>query len=171
MKARNLSEWLHVIGNFAVLAGLVVVAYEVRQNSVLARGELVATYIGYWQEIDRSKLDLGFAQVLSKAIDHPDKLTSAEIIQLDGYYYSLIDQLNIDRYLYEFGIFKEPHELAARDVAKTMFTNRFAQSWWLERRERFDPTTVGFIDDELGKVGKNTEQRFFDAIRSRLSDQ
>jgi hypothetical protein len=171
MKLKNLSEWLHVIGNFAVLAGLVVVAYEVRQSSVLARGELVATYNGHWQEIDRSKQDVGFAQVLSKAMDHPENLTSAEMIQLDGYYYSVIDQINIDRYLYNFGIFKEPHELAARDVARTILTNRFAQSWWHERREHFDPTTVGFIDDELEKVSGNAEQRFFGAIKSRLSEQ
>jgi hypothetical protein len=120
--------WLTVIGNFAVAIGLFVVTFEIRQNSTLARGDSVTQFVTNWEEIDRSRQDPAFAVTYAKSIERPQDLTLAEMIQLDGYYFSIMDQLNIDFYLVEFGIFKETHELAARAVAGIELSTPFARS-------------------------------------------
>lgn len=50
-----LDSWLGVIGNVAVVIGLVVVAIELRQNSVVANGELTTQFLTNWEEMDRSR--------------------------------------------------------------------------------------------------------------------
>ena len=170
MNAEKIGDWLHVASNFAVLVGLAVVAYEIRQNSVLARGELAESYLSNWEEIHRSKQDASFATTLAKSVDAPNELTREEILQLDGYFSSVMLQLNIDRYLSEFGIFREPHEIEARKIARIHLTNRFAQVWWQSSRFRYDPVTVAIIDDEIAAVSDEESRKFLDDIESALSE-
>lgn len=55
MNKNYLDSWLGVIGNVAVVIGLVVVAIELRQNSVVANGELTTQFLTNWEEMDRSR--------------------------------------------------------------------------------------------------------------------
>ncbi len=85
MKAGKISEWLQVIGSFAVLAGLILVALQIQQNTVLVCAELQSNVSDAWINIDASKQSESFAIVLAKSIVEPQELTAAEILELDGY--------------------------------------------------------------------------------------
>lgn len=75
MKASKISEWLQVIGSFGVLAGLILVALQIQQNTVLVRAELVSNASDAWINIDASKQSENFASVLAKSIVNPQELT------------------------------------------------------------------------------------------------
>ena len=171
MDTRKLTELLHVIGNFAILVGLVIVAYEIRQNSVIARAELAALYLTNWSEIDRSRQDAEFAAVLAKSMDRHEDLTLDEMVQLDGYLYTVINQLNMDRSMYRFGIFRDPLQGEAAAAAQDELNTPFAQAWWASFREEYNPVTGALIDTELRSVPSDKRQKFFEEIKSRLVDQ
>ena len=84
MKAGKLGKWLQVIGSFGVIFGLILVALQIQQNTVLVRAELVSNASDAWINIDASKQSENFASVLSKSIVNPQELTTTEILELDG---------------------------------------------------------------------------------------
>ena len=108
MKAGKIGEWLQVIGSFGVIFGLILVALQIQQNTVLVRAELVSNASDAWINIDASKQSENFASVLAKSIVNPQELTTAEILELDGYLFTYIDQLDRDRDLYNLGVFDTP---------------------------------------------------------------
>ena len=71
MKAGKLGKWLQVIGSFGVIFGLILVALQIQQNTVLVRAELVSNASDAWINIDASKQSENFASVLSKSIVNP----------------------------------------------------------------------------------------------------
>ena len=105
MANTKLDRWIGVVGNLAVVIGLVVVAVELRQTSVIANGELSSEFMANWQEFDRSRQDPSFAAVYAKSIERPDELTLTEQIQLDAHYWSAMNQLELARMLVEAGLF------------------------------------------------------------------
>ncbi len=121
MDSNKLANWLQVCANFGLLGGLVLVAIQINQNSdqlsqthQLTRAELLSNQHDAWIEIDASKQSENFAKVLAKSIIKPDELTASEILELDGYLFTYLDQLMRDRELYIVGVFDTPPQSLIR---------------------------------------------------------
>jgi len=170
MEARRISEWLQVISSFGVLAGLILVALQIQQSTTLVRAELRSSAADAWINIDASKQSEGFAGVLAKSIVKPQELTVAEILELDGYLFTYIDQLGRDRDLYDAGIFDDPPELLVRGSLYDYFGNEFARAWWAETKWKFDSDIVEVIDDEMKDISESQDVEYIERIRARLSN-
>ncbi len=94
MKASKINEWLQVIGSFGGLAGLILVALQIQQNTVLVRAELVSNASDAWINIDASKQSENFASVLAKSIVNPQELTTAESLELVDIYSPILTSLS-----------------------------------------------------------------------------
>lgn len=170
MDKNKLDNWLGVIGNLAVVIGLIVVALELHQNSIVANGELTSQFQANWQEIDRSRQDPAFARTYAKSIERPEQLTLAEKVQLDGYYWTVMDQLELARMLVESELFNSSYEDIVRPNVRIVFTTPYAQSWWNSYKEFAHPVTAAIVDDELERTPTEAAQEFFDAIDSKLPE-
>jgi len=146
MKANRLNERLQVIGTFGVLAGLILVALQIQQSTNLVRAELYSNADDGWINIDASKQSENFASVLAKSIVNPQELTDAEILELDGYLFTYLDQLDRDRALYTQGIFENPTASLVANSLYDYFGNEFSRVWWAETKWKFDPAIVEAID-------------------------
>jgi len=171
MANTKLDRWIGVVGNLAVVIGLVVVAVELRQTSVIANGELSSEFMANWQEFDRSRQDPSFAAVYAKSIERPDELTLTEQIQLDAHYWSAMNQLELARMLVEAGLFNHTYERILQENVRSFMTTPYAQAWWTSYRDRFaDSTTAAIVDRELAAVPPETARDFFRAIESKLDE-
>ena len=170
MKAGKISEWLQVIGNFGVLAGLILVAVQIQQNTVLVRAELLSNEWDAWISIDASKQSERFASVLAKSIVNPQELNAAEILELDGYLFSYIDQLIRDRELYDLGVFDTPLETQISGSLSDYFGNQFARVWWEETKWKFSLDIVEIIDREMEKISVTQDIDYIERIKATLSE-
>ncbi len=170
MQASRIKEWLQVVGGFGVLAGLILVALQIQQNTVLVRAELLSNAWDAWVEIDASKQGENFAGVLGKAIESPRDLTIAEMIELDGYLYTYVDQLGREREMYQLGVFADPPEALVRVSIHDYFGNEFSRSWWAETKWKFNSEIVELIDREMVSISANQDIEYFGRIRARLGD-
>jgi hypothetical protein len=161
----KLDRWLRVIGNLAIIIGLVVVAVELRQTSTIANGELSIIYMTNWQALDRSRQDPSFAAVYVKSMEQPDELTLAEKVQLDGYYWVMAGQWEIARQLTESGLFNMTYEEILRLDVRILLTTPYAQAWWRWYRDEFaDPVMASIVDDELERISPQTAREWLDAV-------
>jgi hypothetical protein len=170
MKESKINEWLQVIGSFGVLAGLILVALQIQQSTVLVRAELRSNASDAWIAIDASKQSESFASVLAKSIVNPQELTAAEILELDGYLFTYIDQLGRDRDMYDEGIFDDPPEALVRGSLYDYFGNEFARAWWAETKWKFDTDIVDAIEGEMENISVSQDVEYIERIKARLSN-
>lgn len=170
MKVGKISEWLQVIGSFGVLAGLILVALQIQQNTVLVRAELLSNESDAWISIDASKQSERFASVLAKSIVNPQELNAAEILELDGYLFTYIDQLMRDRQLYDLGVFDNTLESVISDSLSDYFGNQFARVWWEETKWKFGLDIVEIIDREMEKISVTQDIDYIERIKATLSE-
>ena len=105
--------------------------------------------------------------MLAKAIENPANLTLAEMLEMDGYLFTYIDQLQRRGALYELGLGTDVGGLV-RGSIEEFFGNEFAQAWWEESKFRFDDEFIEIVEREMQNVSPNQDVEFFGRIASRL---
>ena len=169
----KLGQWLQVGANVGIFAGLVLVGLQIQQNSELTRAVLSSQHQEAWSTIDRSLQSEDFAETLAKAIEDPENLTNAEMLEMHGYFYTKLGQFARRMGLYKMGVFRYHPELAISRAVRDMFGNRFARAWWAEHHgEGWDPEIVEIIDAALRNLPEleKHDLKKLESIRTRLRD-
>ena len=169
----ELADWtgiLQLIGTLGLIVGLVLVAVQIHQNSNLVRAELSSIRHDAWIEIDSAKRDENFSCVLSKAIENPDNLSLAEMIEMDGYLLNFLAQLDREYVLFGLKAFFSDPDKTVRENVELYMGNQFAQSWWIEQKsdELWSKQMIEAIDTEIRKVPPTRDRDFYQRIKSRI---
>ena len=85
LQVSKLNEWVNVGAAISVLAGLLLVAYELRQNNELAKAETVRALWELDSELRQLDLKSDILPLLRTSVDEPSSLTDEEIDRLDTY--------------------------------------------------------------------------------------
>jgi hypothetical protein len=166
----KLVERLKGLGNLAVLAGIILIAVEINQNSKLVEAQLASDDAAAWVAIDASKQGENFADVLAKAIERPEDLTLAEMLEMDGYLFTYLDQLWRQEDLSTLGLSTELEPLVQASIDE-FFGNEFAQAWWVESKFKFegdDSELFEIVDREIQNLSPTQDLEYFGRIKSRI---
>ncbi|NKC00288.1 MAG: hypothetical protein GKR90_17630 [Pseudomonadales bacterium] len=129
---QRLSSWLQVIGNFALLVGLGLVAIQINQATELTRIQMDNQWLGRADQRLIAFLGEDPSVVLAKAIDSPNELTTADILVLDNFIQTYVDywytiKRNADLGLVADARWREVIGLGTNNYA---FGHEFGQAWW-----------------------------------------
>ena len=86
MQKSKIADWLELTAAVAVVAGLLLVAMELRQSNQHATAESNREIYQEWSEIYRYESEYEIDLLIAKAIARPDDLTDSELYRLDDYY-------------------------------------------------------------------------------------
>lgn len=165
IKARDLGEATGVI---SVVAGLLLVAYQINQATRIASAQARAEFSAGWRSVDSTRQSDGFADVLAKSIYHPDELTPGEILQLDAYYVGVVDQIQSAKANWEAGVRSSHWETTVHFLAPTYFGNEFSRTWWSLSKEGYakgeGEQFVATIDAALATAESDRQRRLIDAL-------
>ena len=142
-------DWLAIVGNFSVVAGLILVAFQINQSSHLVRAELGSISFDRLISIDQIYTDASFAEVWAKSHEQPEDLTLAEMVQLDGFLLSYLDFLEAENFLYDLDIYKGSIDVAIPSYVGVISGNRFAMAWWAETKWMYGPYMADLIDQQI----------------------
>lgn len=117
-------------GVLSVVAGLLLVAYQINQANDFASAQARAEFSAGWRSVDSTRQSDDFAEVLAKSIYHPDELTPGEILELDAYYTGVMDQIQSAKANWEAGVRSSHWQVTVDFLAPTYFGNEFSRSWW-----------------------------------------
>jgi len=160
MTKATVGQWVTTVTNTAVLIGVLLVAYELRQNAELARLEMTQTRISANQQAEAAFFDLGLSEVWVKSFTKPETMTLAEIRAMDAYLAIHLNQM--------MRVYDQEREglLESGETLKWMqadfpylFGSRFAQAWWTELGQNWPsefvelahPVVQSVEDDELNE--------------------
>jgi hypothetical protein len=151
MRAGKWSDWLHVLGNFAIVIGLVLVLLQMRQNEALQRVEILNQYADTYAVIESSFAGERLPEIWEKSIREPQNLTLAETRMLEAQTWApVLRWINLYRQA-EAGILSdEDWRKEVRNDAGFYFGTPYAQAWW-ERAGAFSLQS-GFLPEEIYQI-------------------
>jgi hypothetical protein len=170
-----MSRWLSLAANFGVIVGIAFVVLEIRQNSDIATAQMRLDYAAGWRSIDEQRQNEAFAVVFAKSILRPDELSFSEIVQMDGYYMGVVDQMLSAYTVSRAGLRSGQFQDVARQVAKGYFSNAYAQAWWQHSRQAWSGADGAefqrIMDEAIGAAGNRGNQEFYEGIQRSLSPE
>ena len=169
MRFDGMNKWLQIISNFGVLAGLLLLAFEINHSSALVESELRTNAMSDWANSDLARFSESINENLAKSLEHPQDLTLGEMIELDAYFTSYLNMIERSNVAYKLGFSEYSTEQAVRDVIN-IFGSEYAQAWWRERRVILNPEIGVFIDQHIQSVTADQELMVYRRIASMLSE-
>ena len=122
-------EFVELIGVVAIVASLIFVGMEVRQERDLARTILAATSFDNLAALRLTASNPDFAKTYAKMLERPEDLTIDERIQVDSVLDAIKFMILRECHLVERNVFTECDGMVS-EVVHRYFGNEYAQSWW-----------------------------------------
>ena len=157
VKRHDVSDWIQIIGMIGVIAGLLLITYEFRQNRQIARADLNSQQIVHMGSIHSAFRNREFAAVFQKSLELPDSLTPDEKLMMDGHFRDLINLLIRESLMFNLGVYDDDDSgFWAEYVVRHGLGTDFGRQWWSQNKDRFGSAIK--IDEALEKL-KNGEIR------------
>ena len=175
MRKRNWIDGLETLTSVSILAGLILVAYEVRQNNDFAEADAVRAMSTGWDQIYSSIYETDIASIHAKSIEDPQNLTSAEILKMGAWLSLIVNQYSLEFSMdnrnlgYDYSDVTSGTEQSLVGSFDYFFGNRFARSWYLENRFWIETGIVEIMDREYAARPIQSGASYIERMKSRLS--
>ena len=153
---------------------MILVAYEIRQNSDLAEADSVRAMLVGWQQIAFSEYETDIVEIYVKSTEDPENLTPAEIGKMSAWLTVIMNQYMLTFSMYERnlgynygGLINSPED-ELLGAFEYYFGNRFGRSWYVENRGWIDSEIVEILDREMEARPVQSGASYVERIRSRL---
>ena len=157
-----------MLGMFAILASLVFLGIQVRQEHLLARSELGSATVELVANQAWMATNQEIANALAKSINQPSELSDGEIIQVNEFLWASALLMMRECYLVERGVFAECDGVVDGQLS-AYFANSYAQAWWRHSHEqsriRYLPK---WVNDKISELDPNANQRTIESIKDDL---
>ena len=153
----RVNSWLSLIASVGILAGLVLVAIELNQNTDQLRLQLVVQTTQKMFENNRDLLGENPTPTIAKSITNPEDLTYEEFLIANAWILNGLNEWE-DRFLvYEAGLISD-RDWKRHIDANISWTlgNRFAQDYWQIAKSYFEPEFAQFVDQALTNIDENS---------------
>lgn len=149
MHIERINPWLTLLANIGVLAGLVVLIIEVRQNTSELQNEIdVAIWNMSSEQAGLVVQDAEFAKLLARAeVENWSEFSRDERYRLTVFWGLLVDRLELQFRLYD----RSGRRL---DMDSIVFPEQFLhqanfRNWWIEHKHIYHPTFITFFEELL----------------------
>jgi hypothetical protein len=149
MNSSKLSNWLQIAANVGIVAGLLLVGMQLKQNTDLLKTQLLYEESVRLVALETQVVGENGAEVWAKSIADPGNLTLSEQRVMEALLWSYVEQLRSTRMLGELGLLTDD-EWRARVESDTAFylANDYGRAWWAN----FSEGTTSLSQDLLFEI-------------------
>ena len=169
METSKLNNWSPFFTAIGFLAGLLLVAYEIRQSTDFARAESSLEIYGDWAEVSLSEIETDIGDLYIKSIEDPKNLSPQEIFKLNAYFAMIIGVYGEAARLIELGVATEFAGMSEAE-ARYYFSGSFARLWFETNRYWMRPENVEVIVRAIESTPVSTKWEYGEKIRSKLQN-
>ena len=163
--ASKVVDWLQIVGNLGLIAGLVLVAVQIKQNTDITRAQVTAD--AWTAELNLALAMMGEEPQLAftNSVYRPDSLSEEDAVVLDRYYHFILTQIGRYRSMEDYNLASNTDNL----IRAVTFDLRspFGARWWeTAKRHGYYANSRDRIDRVLGESNvPNASRKFFDELR------
>ena len=126
----KLNRWFTMLVNLSVLAGIVLVAIQIQQNTDITKAQMANEYYLLDAQLELTMMGESPALSLEKAIYFPDELNQEDAVILDRYFNFGILQLQRIRKMIELGVDDEELYQERAGYLIWRLGNEAGRRWW-----------------------------------------
>lgn len=157
---------IDVGGVLAVIASLVFVGVQLRQEQIFARAALGSVTLESSAEFDQRFQDPVVASIYIKMISDPKELSIEEMTQANAILEHIVILWTREGYLFDLGIFGEDTRVVGQ-YAERIFGNAYAKAWWSSAKDRF-PDFSDRFSNAIESVDSGASLALFSKIQAQL---
>ena len=159
-------EIIEVGGILAVVASLIFVGIQLRQEQIFAQADLGSITLEALADFDKGFEDSNVASIYVKMISDPEELSIEEMTQANASLNHIVRLWIREDFLYGLGVFTENERIVDEYVAR-MFGNTYAKAWWNSSKGRF-PDFSEKLSTAIDSVGSGESLEFFGKVQAQL---
>ena len=127
----KLNSWLQVSANIGIVLGLVLVGVQLKQNSDLARIQLLYDESRRIVEYELELVGEQGAAVWAKSIEEPENLTLEEVRIMEALFYSFFENLRGTYRLAQLGLLEDSDWRSRVNSEVTFYlSDPYSRAWW-----------------------------------------
>ena len=168
MGNRQHRDWLQIIGMVGVIAGLVLVAFEVRQANKFAQAEAIRAMYESTDAILVESLSTDVNDIYLKAFEDPDGLSDVEILKLDTWLTVQLQQYDNRMVMQKLGL--NPYDTIAVIEAdfEYFFGNEFGRAWFWRNKHWMEQELSDAIEQQINNTPVSQSSDVVEDFRSRI---
>ena len=166
MNFDRINQWLSLVANLGVVAGFVMVAFQLQQNTEAVRLQADAVSSGANVAAESAFMGENVAEAYAVARQSPEQLTDAQMLQVNGYLLTSLTSIQYTYRQYVRGVVPDDEWVAAVAFAVAQLNWPFGRAVWSTNEPWFDPGFTAAINQALSD-GPD-EIYFMEELRANL---
>jgi len=156
MNLSKYRDYAELAGIAAIVASLIFVGLEIRQDHEIARSQLGVGTLAGFQDLNKTLASSDYIHTYAKILDGED-LSIEDAMRMDRLLNQLLILIEREGYVYSLGLF--PDRTGMIQLAAPMFFgNRYARAWWAQNRTRWRPWIVEQVDLRIGELTEDADK-------------
>ena len=135
MRKQTLSSLIQITTGLAVVAGLALVIWELRQSREVAIAQLTSDGYGIGMQRTVAALGENPANALAKACENPEQIASDELVILDAHFQALVHEImRAYRIEQRSGLYEGTWRQIAQGGFRDIFSTSVGRGWWHQEK-------------------------------------
>lgn len=176
MKYDKLGNWLQVSANIGIVAGLLLVGVQLKQNSDLLKTQLLYEESDRLINIETQVVGENAAEVWAKSITDPKSLSLAEQRIMEAILWSFVEQLRATHMLADLGLLdNEEWRNRVNSDSGYYLANRYGIAWWTNFSTDADTDNlpadlVAAVNARLAETNPSFTHDYMSEIMNRIDE-
>ena len=151
MDSDKMGNWLQVGANLGIILGLVLVGFQLKQNSNLLRVQLLYEESQSFISHERLMMGENPAVAWARSLEDPAGLSLEQARIMDAYLYAMAEQWRASHMLQDLGILGEEWRNRVNEEAAFYLGNKWGRAWWnvYKVQTRLPAELVSIVEAEL----------------------
>jgi len=165
MDLADVNSWLGIAANLGVVAGLILVAVQIRQNTNITRAQVANDWFLADMQLELAMMGENPAIVWTKALLSPDDLDHSDAAVLDRYFNFGLVQIQRLQRMHELGV-ADAQWVERVGYLRWHLGNEPGRRWWAHFRAGFPEDFAKMVDDILADADPRKNVAALDALLS-----
>lgn len=166
MTSDKLGRWLTLAANFGVIAGLILVAVQINQNTQITKAQMANDYFLADMALELAMMGENPAASWNRAVYAPNDLTTEDAVVLDRYFNYGLVQIHRLQEMDRMGMAYDGWQ-ERFDYLSWHLGNEAGRRWWEGVREDYSPEFRERVDGILARGDYSSNRQMLDALLSR----
>lgn len=172
MNSAKMNNWLQIVANAGIVIGLLLVGFQMKQNSDLLKTQLLYDESRRIVDFEMQMLGDEPSRVWAKSMTEPMELTLEERRAMEAMLWIYAEHVRATRLLAELGLL-EDDEWRGRVLAESGFYygNPYGLAWWKNYSEdnaNLPQDLVDAVNERLASASASTTLDYFDGQLENL---
>jgi len=163
MDTDKVNRGLTLAANIGVLGGLILVAFQIHQNTEITKAQIANDYYLADMQLELAMMGDNPASSWTKAIYTPNDLTNEDAAVVDRYFnYGLVQIQRLQK-MHELGLADDDWENRIGYLGWHL-GNEVGRRWWAYSKEGFPDEFVQTVDEVLASGEHRDNQDLLDSL-------